>query len=129
MTAGEISSQPSLRSARAPSDSCPLRAGGVSRMASEPAATCALTLLMLIGVFLPSLPADRVLRGGSRDQALRLQGVIELADHRLLRAGRVDADRRRDQVRDVDGDDLVDGRLRPDARVLERTQDVGVERV
>src|ERR1022692_1295329 len=105
MTAGEMSSQPSRRSARAPSDSCRLRPGG----ASAGAPTVTVWVLELIGPFLPSLPAGRLLRGGSRDQALRLQGVVHLSDHRLLRARRADAARRRDQVRDADvgADDLV----------------------
>src|ERR1022692_854722 len=135
MTGGAHSIQPSLRSARAPSDSGALPLAGASPV--SPAAT--VWVLVLIGPFLPSRPdapaaaapaaAGRIPRGGSRDQALRLQGVAELADHRLLGARRVDGGRRRDQVRDVDGHDLVDGRLRPDARVLQRLQDVGVERV
>src|SRR5450755_2875250 len=119
MTAGAHSIQPSLRSARAPSDSCRrLRPGG----ASAGAPTVTVWVLELIGPFLPSLPAGRLLRGGSRDQALRLQGVVQLSDHRLLRAYRADAGRRRDQVRDADGHDLVDGRLRADAGVLEFLQ-------
>src|ERR1017187_1525400 len=135
MTAGAHSIQPSLRSARAPSDSGVLPFGG----ASPASPTETVWVLVLIGPFLPSRPAPpapdspaaagRMLRGGSRDQSLRLQGVIQLAGHRLLGRRRVDGGRRRDQVRDVDGHDLVDGRLRPDARVLQRLQDVGVERV
>src|ERR1022692_5031141 len=126
MTAGAQSIQPSLRSARAPSDSCRLEPPDVSLTASAPAATCELTV---IGVFLPWLPANRLLGGGSRDQALRLQAVVELADHRLLRPRRADGSRRRYQVRDVDGYDLINRRLRPHARALQRRQDVGVERV
>src|SRR5450759_5701226 len=102
-TAGAHSIQPSLRSACAPSDSCGLRPAGFWSVVL-PATVCA---GVVIGPFLPSWPAGRVLRGGSRDQALRLQGVVELADHRLLRARRADTGRRRAQVRDVDGHDLV----------------------
>src|ERR1700690_714386 len=107
MTAGAHSIQPSLRSARAPSDS-----GALPFFPGTGAVVSPVTVsvVALIGPFLPSRRARRRLRGGgSRDQALRLQGVVELADHRLLRAGRADAGGRRDQVRDVDGHDLVDG--------------------
>src|SRR5258708_31731604 len=101
MTAGAHSSRPSLRSARAPSDSWGLRLDG----ASGGAPTVTVWVLVLIGPFLSSRPGRC-----SRDQALRLQGVVELADHRLLRSRRADAARRRDQVREVDGTDLVDRR-------------------
>src|ERR1019366_9547526 len=124
MTAGAHSIQPSLRSARAPSDSCGFRRPAGSSIASEAATV---PTASLIGPFPPSLPAGRTLCGGSRDQTLRLQAVADLADHRFLGARRVDGGRRREQVRDVDGHDLVDGRLRPDTRVLQRLQDVGVE--
>src|ERR1035437_1901013 len=94
-TAGAHSIQPSLRSARAPSDSCGLRFL-VACSAPVPEAT---SVVVLIGPFLPSRPADRLLhcrllRRGSRDQSLRLQGVVEQADHRFLCACRVDAGRR-----------------------------------
>src|SRR5580693_9635030 len=101
-TAGAHSIQPSLRSARAPSDSCGL-AFFASCSTVVPTATCA---DVLIGPLLSSRP-------DSRNQSLRLQRVVDLADHRLLGAGRADALRRREQVRDVDGHDLVHRRLRP----------------
>src|SRR5258708_17073602 len=100
MTAGAHSSQPSLRSARAPSDSCRRPLAGASA-----GAPVTVWVLVLIGPFLSLRPGACLLGGGSRDQALRLQGVIELSDHLLLRARRADAGRRRDQVRDVDGHD------------------------
>src|ERR1700677_1116305 len=102
-TAGAHSSQPSRRSARAPSDSFALP------LPFAPAAvpTAAVWVPVLIGHFL--------LRGGSRDQALLLQGIADLAHHALLGAHLVDAVRRRHPVRDVDGPDLVGGRLRPTA--------------
>ena len=75
MTAGAHSSQPSLRSARAPSDSCGLRLAGAS--AGAPVVT--VWVLVLIGPFLSSRPGRCLRRGGSRDQALRLQGVVDLA--------------------------------------------------
>src|ERR1019366_696464 len=124
MTAGAHSIQPSLRSARAPSDSCGFRRPGGSSIVSEAATV---PTASLIGPFPPSLPGRPALRGRSRDESLRLQGVAELAHHRLLGARRVDSGRRRDQVRDVDGHPLVHGRLRPDTRVLQCLQDVGVE--
>src|SRR5260370_34889420 len=121
MTAGAHSSQPSLRSARAPSDSWRLRLGG----ASAGAPTVAVWVLVLTGPLLSS--SSRPGRC-SRDQALRLQGVVELADQRILGARRADAARRRDQGRDADGHDLVDRRLRPTAPVPERGPTVAVER-
>src|SRR5450755_5148365 len=124
MTAGAHSSQPSRRSALAPSDSWRLWLPGSSVTGSVPVATCAFTL---IGVFLPSGPAAGL--GGSRDQALRLQGVIELAGQRILCGRRVDTARRGDLVRDVNGHDLVEGCLGPYAGVLELLQDVCVERI
>src|SRR6476469_9325365 len=114
MTAGAISMNPSLRSARAPSDSCGLPLGGAS--AGAPVVT--VSVLVLTVPLLSSRPGRYLLGGGSRDQALRLQGVAERALHRLQRALWVNAGGRRDQVRDVDGHDLVNGRLRPHARVL-----------
>src|SRR6266576_4918028 len=104
MTAGAISMKPSLRSARAPSDSCGLPVGGAS--AGAPVVT--VWVLVLIGPFLSSRPGRCLGRGGSRDQALRLQGVADIAAHLLLRTHRVDLRRRRGQVRDVDGHDLVE---------------------
>src|ERR1700729_3734821 len=99
MTAGAHSIQPRLRSARAPSDrGAFLRLPDASWTASVPAVVSELTL---IGGFLPLWPARRGFCGGSRDQALRQQGVTELGDHGLLGGGRVDARRRRDQMRDV----------------------------
>src|SRR5215467_14881991 len=103
MTAGAQSHQPSLRSARAPSDSFGLRRAG----ASAGAPTVTVWVLVLIGAFLSSRPAYFLRRGGSRDQASRLQGVVDVVDHLLLCGRRVDAGRRRGQVGDVDGDDLV----------------------
>src|ERR1035441_4492812 len=123
MTAGAQSSQPSLRSARAPSDSWRLPVAG----ASPAAPTAAVCVLVLIGPFLSWRPGCCLLRGASRNQALRLQAVVELADHLLLGAHRVDCGRWRHQVRDVDGQDLVERRLRPDAGGLEGLEDVGME--
>src|SRR6266496_6565800 len=104
MTAGAISVKPSLRSARAPSDSCGLPLGGAP--AGAPAVTVSVVLTVSL---LSSRPGRCLLGGGSRDPALRLQGVVERALHRLQRARRVDAGRRRDLVRAVDGHDLVNG--------------------
>src|SRR6185437_7737431 len=89
ITAGAQSSQPSLRSARAPSDSCRLWPAGRCS-AAAPAAT---SVLVLIGPFLPWRPAG--LRPGRRDgpwragprwagswhQALRLEPLVDLALH------------------------------------------------
>src|SRR6476661_6924608 len=110
MTAGAQSSQPSLRSARAPSDSCLLWPAGRCS-AAAPAVT---SVLVLIGLFLPRRPA------GSWHQALRLEPLFDLALHGIQRGLRADRAGGRDQVRDVDGDDLVDRRLRADAGVLQR---------
>src|SRR5580658_10523354 len=102
MTAGAQSRKPSRRSAFAPSDRGTFfgRRPAAGSAASVPAATCTLSL---IGGLLPD---------GSRDQSLGLEGVAELADHLLLGALGADARGGRDQVRDVDRHDLVDGRLR-----------------
>src|ERR1700684_718188 len=104
MTAGAQSSQPSRRSAFAPSD----RGAFFPLTGAVVAPPGTVSVVVLIGPFFPSRPACRTPRPAgspdraSRDQALRLQGVIELAGHRFLRADRADPGRRRDQVRDVD---------------------------
>src|SRR5712691_10845132 len=85
MTAGAHSSQPSLRSARAPSDSRRRPLAG----ASAGAPTSTVWMLVLIGPFLSLRPGSCLLRGGSRDQALRLQGLVDLVRHRLRGARRV----------------------------------------
>src|ERR1700744_5275381 len=103
ITAGAHSSQPSRRSALAPSDSCFLCPGPCSRTASVPAATGAFTV---IAVFLPLAPATSY--GGSRDQALRLQCVRQRALQRRQRSGRVDARSREDLVPEVDAYARVD---------------------
>src|SRR5271165_4383094 len=128
MTAGAHSRKPSLRSARAPADSrrfLRLCLAG----ATPGAATATVLVLVLIGPFLSRRPGRCLLRGGSRDQPLLLQGITDLAGHALLGVHRIDAGWRRDQVRDVDGHDLVVRRLRPHAGGLEPMQDLGVERV
>src|SRR5258708_12455473 len=106
MTAGAHSSKPSLRSARAPSDSWRLRLGG----ASAGAPTVAVWVLVLTGPLLSS--SSRPGRC-SRDQALRLRGVVELADQRILAARRADPPRRPYQLPDAHGPHLLDHRLRP----------------
>src|SRR6201996_1561739 len=105
--------KPSRRSALAPSDGGFFFGPG-SFVASASAATCALTV---IAEFLPSPPAAG--RGGSRDQALRLQGVVQLTLERGGRPGGIDSGGREHRVRDVDRDHLVDRRLRPPAGVFQ----------
>src|ERR1700690_4576989 len=96
ITAGAHSSQPSRRSARAPSDSrarpwrpvagCWAVTGGVTVVMSPPLWACA---------------------GRSRSQPLSGQGVVDLRPHVLLGAHRVDGAGRRDLVRDRHRPDLV----------------------
>src|SRR5215472_7470902 len=85
-TAGAQSSQPSRRSARAPSDSR-LRCLGSATVGSP-------VVTVVVSAVIGSLPfcAFRPLRlagvpgppGRSRDHSLRLERVVDLSDHRLL---------------------------------------------
>src|SRR5262245_42342384 len=107
ITAGAHSSQPSLRSARAPSDSRGRRRRPVT------SGSAVVTVSVVIGPFPFSAFRPRWLAGApgpsgrSWDQPLRLERVVDLAFHRLLGAHRLDARGRGHQVRDDDGDVLV----------------------
>src|SRR6266536_1324240 len=108
MTAGAHSSQPSRRSARAPSDSrarCRRPAtgswavtGGVTVVMSPPLWACA---------------------GRSRSQPLPGQGVVDLCPHVLLGARRADRTGRRDLMRDRHRHDLVERGLGPHGPVVD----------
>src|SRR5580700_1779422 len=112
ITAGAQSSQPSRRSARAPSDSGALRrrpatgswavTGGVTVVMSPPLSACA---------------------GRSRSQPLSGEGVVDLRSQVLLSAHRVDGAGRRHEVRDRHGHDLVQRGLGPHGPVVDLLQD------
>src|SRR5260221_14582642 len=89
--AGAHSSPPSLRSARAPSESWRRRVAGIR----SAVVTVAVWLSILIGPFLSPRPGRSQAGGGSRDQSLRLQGVVDLVDHLLLGGRRADGRGRR----------------------------------
>src|SRR5277367_3875488 len=94
--AGAQSQNARRRSARAPSDS------GARRLLPRAAGA---------GEAVVPVSGMTVLIGSSshsRDQALGLESVVDLADHRLLGGRWVDALGRRDQVRKVDGNHLVE---------------------
>src|SRR5215471_20600925 len=129
ITAGAHSSQPSRRSARAPSDS----RGRRWRPVTSGSAVVTTSVPVVIGPFSFCAFRPRWLAGApgppgpSRDQPLRLERLVDLASHRLLGGYRVDARGRGHEVRDDDGDVLVRRGLRPHAGVLQGGQDFGVE--
>src|ERR1700756_5651778 len=105
ITAGAHNSQPSRRSARAPSDS----RGRRLRPVTSGSAVVTTSVPVVIGPF--SFYAFRPRRlagapgppGPSWDQPLRLERLVDLAFHRLFGARRLDARGRGHQVRDDDG--------------------------
>src|SRR5258708_24416120 len=97
ITAGAHSSQPSLRSARAPSERWRRRVAG----ARSAVLTVAVWLWVVIGPFLSPTAAVGPAGGGSRGSALPLPGGVDLADHLLLCGLRADAPRRLHQQRGV----------------------------
>src|ERR1700683_62211 len=100
MTAGAQSQKARRRSALAPSDNG-------ARPFLPRAAGTEVAVVPVSGVTVLIASSSR-----SRDQALGLESIVDLADHRLLGGRRADAAGRRDQVRKVDGDHLVERGLR-----------------
>src|SRR6266576_4301943 len=108
ITAGAHSSQPSLRSARAPSDSRLRPLGSVTVGSAVTTSVPVVIGLFPFSAFRPRWLAGAPGRSGrSWDQPLRLERVVDLADHCLFGAHRLDARGRGHQVRDDDGDVLV----------------------
>src|SRR5437016_10998868 len=94
ITAGAHSSQPSRRSARAPSDSrlrplAPVTVGSAVTT-SVPVVIGLLPFCAFRPCWPAGAPGPEVPPGRSWDQPLRRQGVIDLAGHVLLGAHRLD---------------------------------------
>src|SRR6478736_5556118 len=95
ITAGAHSSQPSRRSARAPSDSRgrplrPVTSGSAVVTTSVPVVIGPISLYAYRPRWPAGAPGRPVPSGRSWDQPLRLERVVDLAFHRLLGAHRVD---------------------------------------